>query len=357
MENYAEEVLPVTAALPEMKRGMSERKVRNLTHKFTLEESKQSITSIKFDPGNKYMAAGLCDGSIEIYNLFTGELSYELNKPDEQDMFSTFLEIRYPITSMRWRPQRGLSKTQNMLVTGGADGYVKYWHTTSGKLIHSFKEEGNGIYCIDYNYDGTRLVTGGVDKKIRLYDDAAKDIIHTFQDNSEDYLAHYNRIFCVKFDPIDDRLIYSGGWDNMINVNDTREKGPVSQIIGPYLSGDTLDVYKTQLLVGNYNTENPLEVYDLRKLERLKSIEWKTEEGKEGGKVLGAMFSKSDADAIIACGSVGNEFKIFDSSTENVIASVTGGKKPIYSIDVSESNSLIAFGTSDCLINVLEYNN
>lgn len=133
----------------------------------------------------------------------------------------------------------------------------------------------------------------------------------------------------------------------MINVNDTREKAPVSQIIGPYLSADTLDVYKTDLLVGNYNTKDPLEIYDLRKLERVRSIQWKTDAGGEGGKVLGAMFSKPDADAIIACGSAGNEFKIFDSSTEKVIASVTGGKKPIYSIDVSESNNLIAFGTSD----------
>lgn len=87
------------------------------------------------------------------------------------------------------------TKTQNILVTAGADGNVKYWHTTSGKLIHTHKEEGNSIYCIDYNFDGTRLVTGGQDTKIRVYDDAAKDIIHTFQDGSDAHLSHYNRIF------------------------------------------------------------------------------------------------------------------------------------------------------------------
>ena len=223
-------------------------------------------------------------------------------------------------------------------------------------MIHSYKEEGNSIYCIDYNYDGTKLVTGGLDTKIRLYDDGAKDIIQTFKDNGENHLSHFNRIFSVKFDPIDDRIIYSGGWDKIINVNDTRERGPVSQIVGPYLSADTLDVFNTDLLVGNYNTKSPLEIYDLRKLELVKSIEWKTEEGGPGGLVLGAMYSKPDADAIIACGSASNEFKIFDTSTDKVIASVTGVKKPIYSIDVSITNNLIAFGTSDCCINVFEYN-
>jgi COMPASS component SWD3 len=201
---------------------------------------------------------------------------------------------------MRWRPQTGLSKTQNILVSTCADGTIKYWHTTSGKLIHTHKEEGNSIYCLDYNYDGTRLVTGGLDTHLRLYDDAAKDIIHTFKDGSNELISHFNRVFSVKFDPVDDRIIYSGGWDKMININDTREKFPVNHIIGPYLAADTIDINKTELLVGNYSTKNPLEIYDIRKLERLKTIEWKTEGGKPGGLVLGAMYSKPDADAIIA---------------------------------------------------------
>lgn len=323
----------------------------------TIEESKQGITSVKFDPGDKYIAAGLSDGSIEIYNLFTGELSYQLNHKEEIDAFPTFLDVKYPVTSLRWRPQKGLSKTQNILVNSWADGTIKYWHTTSGKLIHTHKEEGNSIYCIDYNYDGTRLVTGGHDTHIRLYDDAAKDIIHVFKDSSDDCLSHFSRIFSVKFDPYDDRLIYSGGWDKMINVNDTRQKGPVSKIEGPYLSADTLDVHKTYLLVGNYTTENPLEIYDLRKLELVNTITWKTETGGKGGLVLGAMFSKPDADSIIAWGSANNELKIFDTNTSEVVASVTGTKKPIYSVDISSTNSLLAFGTSDGRLNVLEYNN
>lgn len=359
---------PLSVSSTKSKTKRKKEVIRNLTHKFTIgklnsvisvEESKLGVTSIQFDPGNKYLAAGLWDSSIEIYNLFTGELSFVLNRADEKAEVpvSTFLEVKYPVTSMKWRPQKGLSKTQNILVNGWSDGSIKYWHTTSGKLIHSKIEEGNGIYSIDYNSDGTRLVTGGSDTFIRYYDDEAKDIVQVFKDSSEEYLSHFNRIFWVKFDPYDDRIIYSGGWDRMININDVRQKTPVSHIVGPFLSADTLDVYSTNLLVGNYDTKNPLEIYDLRKLERINTIEWITEEGGKGGLVLGAIFSKPKADAIIACGSSSNEFKIFDTNSHETIASVTGIKKPIYSVDVSTSNNLIAFGTSDGRINVLEYNN
>jgi WD40 repeat protein len=63
-----------------------------------IEEAKLGITSIQFDPVNKYLAAGLTDGSIEVYNMFTGELSFELNKVEESkdELFSTFLEVKYP---------------------------------------------------------------------------------------------------------------------------------------------------------------------------------------------------------------------------------------------------------------------
>lgn len=47
---------------------------------------------------------------------------------------------------------------------------------------------------------------------------------------------------------------------------------------------------------------------------------------------------------------------MFDSKTDETIASVTGMKKPICAIDSSQSSNLIAFGTSDGRIDVLEYN-
>ena len=213
------------------------------------------ISSIQFDTDTKYLAAGITDGSIEIYNLFTGELSYALNRDEKnEELMPTFLEIKYPVTCLRWRPGRGLGKKQSVLVNASPDGSLRHWHATSGKLLHSSTETGNGIYCLDYSAEGNKLVTGGSDTKIRLYDDEAHDLVTTFSESSEKLVSHFNRVFSVKFDPSDDHLIYSGGWDKVVNVNDTRVKTPVAQIEGPYLSADTIDVINTNLLVGNYRT-------------------------------------------------------------------------------------------------------
>lgn len=64
-----------------------------------------------------------------------------------------------------------------------------------------------------------------------------------------------------------------------------------------------MDIHNTNLLVGNYRTDNPLEIYDLRKNELSETYKWDTEDGGKGGMVLGSLYSRPYYDNIIACGS------------------------------------------------------
>jgi WD40 repeat protein len=48
---------------------------------------------VRFDPNDKYIAAGQGDGSIKIFNVFTGKQSYTLNTTMEEPMPIT--QIRY----------------------------------------------------------------------------------------------------------------------------------------------------------------------------------------------------------------------------------------------------------------------
>jgi hypothetical protein len=67
--NMSEEVpRPLSVSSTKSKTKRKKEVIRNLTHKFTIgklnliisvEESKLGVTSIQFDPGNKYLAAGL----------------------------------------------------------------------------------------------------------------------------------------------------------------------------------------------------------------------------------------------------------------------------------------------------------
>lgn len=39
------------------------------------------------------------------------------------------------------------------------------------KILHKFKEEGNQVYAIDYNRDGSKFATGGKDCQVIVYRD------------------------------------------------------------------------------------------------------------------------------------------------------------------------------------------
>lgn len=90
------------------------------------------------------------------------------------------------------------------------------------------------------------------------------------------FCGHSNRIFSIKFHPFDSNILVSGGWDNTVWIYDVRQRGPVGNIYGPHICGEAIDLRQDgfTLLTGSYRQENPLELWDIRKFEKLKDIDW-----------------------------------------------------------------------------------
>ena len=93
---------------------------------------------------------------------------------------------------------------------------MKHWHATSGKCLHSRNDDPeNHLFCLDYNNDGTVLATGGRDTYVRIYDETTKSLISAMKEKG-DLPGHSNRVFSVRFNPLDPNMVISGGWDNTL---------------------------------------------------------------------------------------------------------------------------------------------
>jgi WD40 repeat protein len=57
---------------------------KKISHKYTLGDITSPTFCLRFDHNDKYIAAGRGDGSIQIFNLFTGKQSYLLNQDMEE---------------------------------------------------------------------------------------------------------------------------------------------------------------------------------------------------------------------------------------------------------------------------------
>ena len=72
--------------------------------------------------------------------------------------------------------------------------------------------------------------------------------------------GHSNRVFSLKFDPDNDNVIVTGGWDNTVQIWDARAGHAVRSFYGPHVCGDSVDVFDGMVLTGSWRPENPLEV-------------------------------------------------------------------------------------------------
>ncbi len=85
---------------------------------------------------------------------------------------------------------------------------------------------------MDYSHDGgSKFVAAGKLPILELFDDEKMEIVQTLKLSGT--VGHSNRIFAVKFDPVNPNIIYSGGWDCMVNIWDVRASKCTGSIFGP----------------------------------------------------------------------------------------------------------------------------
>ena len=113
----------------------------------------------------------------QVYNAQNGSLVQTLVPGGNEPM---------PVTCLRWRPSGSATTTtatsasaaghggltsgaaaakgRHVLLACGADGMIRHWHVTSGKLMSKLAEPGNQIFACDYRKDGYFFATGGKDR-------------------------------------------------------------------------------------------------------------------------------------------------------------------------------------------------
>ena len=197
-------------------------------------------------------------------------------------------------------------------------------------------------------------------------------------------------------------MIASGGWDNTIQIYDIRKKGPVSSIYGPHICGDAIDFYNDghTLLTGSYRQEDVLELWDLRKMERSRIIDWNgpkatdnnytqgmelekenDEENKENASPRGSPgrspreeasseitgFSRSAPapfiysaqfsnkfDVVMAAGAGANEVRLFGYKTGNLLCCIGDMNRAVLTLTKANTSSDFAFGSADSKIRIMQ---
>jgi len=315
---------------------------------------------VRFSPDDQYLAASFANGAIHVYSAETGRQEFVLNStPPSTDLSATPL----PTTQLRWRPHGAASKTQSVLISVNAefDGQILQWHIKSGKCLHTITEKGNQLFCLDYYNDGSQFATAGRDRLVRVYDEATKRQVMTLQGGDmKETAGHSNRVFSLKYHPEDPNLILSGGWDNTVQLWDTRKGISVRSLWNCYICGDSVDISSDgkQILTGSWRTENALQLWDFGSGKCMQTVDWESASSKSPCMIFAAQFSKdSSSNMILAGGSQENEAKFFlrqPGAQPAPFGALVAMPKPVFTVDWSAGGKLAAVGSADGQVRVME---
>jgi WD40 repeat protein len=200
------------------------------------------------------------NSAIDVFEMQSGLIHKQINGPDQRNTLieiPRFLDVLYPVTSMRWIPDISGEVGYDTLLAGYADSALKFWNVGKQHKDYEIDEEGNlGIYSVDYSVVGDKIATGGADRSVRIYCNNSKKLITEMKGLVNNELVHhFNRIHCVKFGE-DEHTVISGGTDMIVTVHDTRDCKSVAKINGPYILGEAIDVNGNELLTGSYRSKD-----------------------------------------------------------------------------------------------------
>ena len=157
-------------------------------------------------------------------------------------------------------------------------------------------------------------------------------------------------------------MLLSAGWDRTIQIYDLREGRTVASIYGPFVSGDSLDVFDDLIVAGSNRNKEVMQMFSLSKRTLIANIEWESSSRKdiETGFVYGTRFSKPDPHFIFAASGGKNEVKIFENNVDGsasmrIVTHISDLETPVLSIDTSKSGENFAFGCQDGRIYLCNY--
>ena len=306
------------------------------------------ILSCRLSLDGRIAAFGCANDLIKIYSVNDAKLFHILT-PDG--------ELRLPITCIRFLKEQ--SGGIYRLIATYVSGFLRVWDVGNNKMEKEININ-NEMYCCDINCTQKRIALGCESNSITILDleDFSTVINHPRCTRRDVMDGHASRVFALKYHPTDEHILLSGGWDNTIQIWDDRQELPLRKIYGSHVCGDAIDIdpATSEIFVGNWRRQNPIQVWDFETGSLLRSIPLSSPHEPMISQVY--CLKLCGRDLLVCGGSQDSTFRIIDKANNLVLGKISYLPDGVCTLDFADftksSVTIIGSGNNAFFVTVLK---
>lgn len=278
-------------------------------------------------------------GSQVVVSQYNSEISILDGKTGNCNHSFRFFEKDVLVSCSRFHP-----KHSSIIYSCGAHGQVGIYLVNKKTWKVQIVQTENSIATCSFNNDGSAFAAAGKLPKISVYNPETLDVICEFSPTtyqSED--IHSNRIYSLEWDQANPSIIFSGGWDNKVLMWDLRSSQTIRKFGGPVISGDSIDVNKSNLITGSFRQDKPIDLWDIGSGKIIQSSNWGNS---QSCKILALKVAKK-SDLFVAGGADVQYGQIFNYPNLSPYGRVGTFLKEVVSVAISDDGTTVLLSSED----------
>jgi WD40 repeat protein len=274
-----------------------------------------AVTNLMFHSDNRTIASSSLDKSARLGDV---------------GVIKTLAGHTGAVTSVAFHP----NGTQ--AITGGADKTVRLWDLAMGKEVRSFPI-GDAVTAVAFSREAapTRIAAASADKTVRVWQLAdGKEVLN---------LAHAAPVRGVAFSADNNRLV-TGGDDNRVHVWDVAT-GKELQWFGAQAGAiNAVAFHPNNTTVISGSADKTVAIHTINAQRVIPVLQ---------GPVHGIALTPNASHVLAACED--KTVKLYNLSNGVLDRSFAGHGGPVYSVNVSKNNALVATGGADKKLRIFNF--
>ncbi|TFK66216.1 WD40 repeat-like protein [Pluteus cervinus] len=164
------------------------------------------VLSVAYSPNGRYIAAGVEDGTVCIWDSRTSEA------------------VHQPLNGHRTRVESVVFSPDNqLLASGSADGTIRIWSVATGAAVTTMGGDSGRILCVAFSPDGQRIASASYEIGVQIWDVNTGGMIGGpwFGDP----------VWSVAFSPDGERIVISSSHDGIASIQNARTGQPTGNLL------------------------------------------------------------------------------------------------------------------------------